>query len=117
VAFQLPPAPPADESALRTPCTPCTQHAAAWLALSIRCPPLQRGRCVGGRVADCGESGGDDSDGGEEGGDEGGGGEGGGHVYGGIGGAEADGRRRGGEGEVGEAMRCRARPGPPRGVV
>ena len=70
----------------------------------------------GGRLrCECGRA--DDSDGDEEGGDEGCGGEGGGHVYGGIGGAEADGRRRGGEGEVGEAMRCRARPGPPRGVV
>ena len=75
---------------------------------------VRRGRPGGYRVgvADCGESGGDDSDGDEEGGDEGCGGEGGGHVYGGIGGAEADGRRRGGEGEVGEAMHCcRARPG------
>ena len=71
---------------------------------------------MSGRVADCGESGRDDSDGDEEGGDEGCGGEGGGHVYGGIGGAEADGRRRGGEGEVEEAVRCRTRPGPPRGV-
>ena len=34
----------------------------------------------------------------------------------GSGGAEADGRRQGGEGEVGEAVRCRTRPGPPRGV-